>query len=155
MNFSWEWAHPALLLLLLGLLLFETGHTWVANRTGHAGDTFRWVLAIDGHFFNSNKERRRGYWKVKFKVWEVLTCLYWRPLACSSPLGAMSGLLRAPWMISWASVFLAFRMSMVSFSSVSSESWQKWEKKYRHAAAVQERNWAPIKDKQPAVESGQ
>lgn len=45
--------------------------------------------------------------------------------AQSVPLGVTSGLLRAPWMISWASVFLAFRMSMVSFNSVSSESLRK------------------------------
>lgn len=42
--------------------------------------------------------------------------------ANSIPLAVMSWLLRAPWIISCASVFLTFKMSMVSFSSVSSES---------------------------------
>lgn len=32
--------YPALLLLLLGLLLFETAHTGVAGGAGEAGDTF-------------------------------------------------------------------------------------------------------------------
>lgn len=41
------------------------------------------------------------------------------------PLGVMSGLLRASWMISWASVFLVFRISMLSFSSVSSDSYRR------------------------------
>lgn len=56
---SWEWAHPALLLLLLGLLVFETGHTGVAGRTGHTVDAFRWVLAVEQHFFNTEEEKKK------------------------------------------------------------------------------------------------
>lgn len=46
----------------------------------------------------------------------------WETAACSIPWNARSWLLSAPWIISCASVFLTFKMSMVSFSSVSSES---------------------------------
>lgn len=81
-NMSREWAHPAFLLLLLGLLFFETGHTCVANLTGHTGDTFRRVLAVDWHFFNKDKERRiSGNFNVKIEamlksIWKTVDLFF-------------------------------------------------------------------------------
>ena len=80
-------------------------------------------------------EKRRGAseggeeektWSGEEREWSK--GLYWknvRPLVGSIPLGGMSGLLRATWIISCASVFFVFRISMVSFRSVSSESYKE------------------------------
>lgn len=64
--------------------------------------------------------RKQNCWNTSINV-----CFRSTMESHSVPLGVISGLLRAVWIISWASVFLAFKTSMVCFNSVSSESWRK------------------------------
>lgn len=110
--------HPALLFLLLGLLLLETSHARMACSACETRDALWWVLSIYQQLWVTAGKTICSYskkhmWKGLHKEWHYV------------PLGVISGLLRAVWMISWASVFLAFKTSMVCFNSVSSESCRK------------------------------
>lgn len=49
-------SHPALFLLLLGLLLFKTAHTWMAGGAGEAGDALWGILAIDQQLWQTRTE---------------------------------------------------------------------------------------------------
>lgn len=108
-------SYPALLFLLLGLLLLETSHTGVACIAGETGDALWGVLPIDQQLWTAKANRTAKMSSQSTQSDNTFMSPF-------LPLGVMSGLLRAPWMISWASVFLAFKISIVSFSSVSSES---------------------------------
>lgn len=113
--------HPALLFLLLCLLLFETAHTGVACGAGETGDAFWGVLAINQQLWIIEEKQHSSMIKDVYCESKSQSTF----MSHSVPLGVISGLLRASWMISWASVFLALSTSMVSFSCVNSESWKR------------------------------
>lgn len=73
--------HPALLLLLLGLLLLEAAHARVAGGAGKTGEAFWGVLAVDLQLWIPKRKqkswtRRQKYMTVKILLYIIKRSLY-------------------------------------------------------------------------------